>query len=130
MPENIYTVEKLNDSTYRIDEFGRDNCYLLLGSEKALLIDCTIGTGDLYALVRSITELPLIVALTHAHGDHGGGAYQFGEVYVPKEECTLNYRFQNSRYNRESLLSHRMKENGISGKNISGNNTDRCSKGP
>lgn len=121
MADNVYTVEKLNELTYRIDEFGRDNCYLLLGSEKALLIDTTLGAGDLYSLVKSITDLPLAVALTHAHGDHGGGAYQFGTVYVPKEECTLNYRFQNTRTNRVSLLSNRMKENGINEDCIKGN---------
>ena len=45
MTGNIYTTEKIGERTYRIDEGGRDNCYLLLGNEKALLIDSSIGTG-------------------------------------------------------------------------------------
>ena len=120
MKQSFYTIEKLNDSTYRIDECGRDNCYLLLGAEKALLIDCSIGTGSLPTLLSTLTSLPVTVAATHAHGDHVGAGYQFDAVYVPDAERTLNFRIQNLRYYRRQLLSKTMKKQGITPSCITG----------
>ena len=122
MNQSFYTVEKLNETTFRIDECGRDNCYLLLGNERALLIDCSIGTGHLPTLLLSLTKLPVIVAATHAHGDHVGAGYQFESVFVPTEEITLNFRIQNTRYYRRKLLSNTMKKAGVTKKNITGRN--------
>ena len=121
MNENgIYTVNKLSETTFQSDECGRDICYLLLGEEKALLIDCSIGTGDIKSLVQSLTDLPIIVAATHAHADHTGAGYMFGEVWVHKAECNLIFRVTNSQIWRRSLLSNRMKKQGIGSKNIKG----------
>ena len=122
MSQSFYAVEKLNDNTFRIDECGRDNCYLLLGETQALLLDCSIGTGHLPTLLSALTDLPLTVAATHAHGDHAGAGHQFGEIYVPTEEITLNYRIQNARYYRRQLLSNTMKQQGITEKNITESN--------
>lgn len=120
MYKDTYTVKKINDTTYQIDEMGRDFCYLLLGSEKALLIDCSIGTGDLKALVESITSLPVTVAATHAHADHTGGAWQFGKVYVHESECNLLFKLSNCQLYREKVLSKRMRKAGISRKGYEG----------
>jgi len=54
--------------------------YLLIGTDRALLIDtgATIEGGvSLLGAVRDITDLPLIVAHSHGHGDHtqGDGAF-------------------------------------------------------
>lgn len=120
MNKAVYTVEKINEKTYRIDECKRDNCYLLLGDEKALLIDCSIGTGNIRSIVSSITNLPVTVVATHAHGDHSGAAYQFGEIYIPKDECKLPFRIINTRHYRRGLISNTMKKSGINDKNIDG----------
>lgn len=57
-------------------------CYLLLGREKAMLIDTAYGEGDLPALIASITSLPLIVVNTHGHYDHTSGNAFFKEVWL------------------------------------------------
>ena len=36
MKTNIYTIEKIAPETWRLDECGRDNCYLLCGKTRAL----------------------------------------------------------------------------------------------
>ena len=58
---------------------------LVLGDERALVID-TRGDlrqgAELAAAVRSVTTLPLLVALTHAHFDHCFGTGAFGRVPV------------------------------------------------
>ena len=120
MKTDIYTVEQIAPNTWRIDECGRDNCYLLCGSERALLIDCSIGAGDLLATVRGLTDLPLTVAVTHAHGDHAGGGHQFGEILVPAAENGRLWRGQNLRVFRRKLLSNRMKKQGVRKRNIRG----------
>ena len=94
--DQIYTVEKICDDAYRIDENGAANCYLVIGSEKALLIDACWGAGDLNACVRQLTDKPVIVAVTHRHPDHTGGARQFGDFHAHEKD--------NTRFNR--LLEH------------------------
>lgn len=113
MKDNIYSVEKINDETFLIDEFGRDICYLLLGEKSALLIDCSIGLGDLKGVVSELTDLPVTVAATHSHADHIGGAYQFGSVWVHKKDKGIVPRFLATNLFRARLLSHKMKQNGI-----------------
>jgi len=54
--------------------------YLFIGNERSLLIDTGAteeGGASLLAAVREITDLPLIVAHSHGHGDHtkGDGAF-------------------------------------------------------
>ena len=119
--KSVYTVEQIGEKTYRIDECGRDNCYLLLGDSRALLIDSSIGTGDLKAVVGSITDLPVTVAATHAHGDHTGGACQFGSVYVHKAECSLKFKLLNLKRVRADLISNKMKSLGVTNKDVRGN---------
>jgi hydroxyacylglutathione hydrolase len=57
--------------------------YLLIGSERALLLDTGTGHADLRAVVDEVLAgrgLELVVAHTHGHGDHVGGDHQFGEA--------------------------------------------------
>lgn len=79
-------ITEIAENTYLINEFGLDVCYLLIGSEEALLIDTGTGVCDLAETVRSLTNLPLTVALTHGHFDHAGGIGQFDSVYVHKND--------------------------------------------
>ena len=64
--------------------------YLVVGNEKALLIDTgnpgNISPDD----IKDFTSLPLIVVNTHAHPDHSGCNNAFGKVYVHEadlEDC-------------------------------------------
>lgn len=91
----FYTVEKIADDTYRLDENGRANCYLVVGSEKALLIDSCYGIGDLKQTIRDITEKPIIAAATHRHPDHTCGLRQLGDYYASElEDTPFNRRLE------------------------------------
>ena len=61
------------------------NMYLLLGEEKAMLIDTAYGKGDLSAYIKTITNLPLMVVNTHTHYDHSSGNAFFKEVWMSKK---------------------------------------------
>ena len=56
--------------------------YLIVGPEKALLIDTAFGLGDLKGLVNLIAEgKPVYVVNTHHHVDHAYGNCRFDKVY-------------------------------------------------
>ena len=79
-------VASIAHRTWCIDEFGMAAMFLLEGDERALLIDTGLGLFDLPALVRELTDKPLLVALTHGHIDHAGGIGQLEEVYVHPDD--------------------------------------------
>lgn len=62
---------------------------LLAGGERALLIDTGYGLGDAAAFVRTITDKPLTVLLTHVHHDHALGARDFDQVLLAAPDIPL-----------------------------------------
>lgn len=71
-----------------IDSGGTVWMWLIIGPEKAMLIDTSFGVGDLKGLVNEITaehnngqSMPLIVANTHCSPDHSYGNCQFEVCY-------------------------------------------------
>jgi len=98
-----YVAEKIAENTYKIDESGVANCYLLIGDDKALLIDTGCGAGNLKEAVEKLTNKPLFVAVTHRHPDHAGGAWQFGTYYMHKDDKKWVYGFMS-----QPLVSRRM----------------------
>lgn len=84
-----FTVEAIDVETYAISEYGHweeTHCYLLLGREKALLIDTGLGVANIKAVVDRLTALPVSVATTHAHWDHIGGHRYFQDIAVHELE--------------------------------------------
>lgn len=84
-----YKVEKL-DGYYRIGSPEAVFCYLIVGTEKAMLIDTGYCYGNLKGAVRSVTDKPLIIINTHGHCDHTGGNAQFEEpCYIHEKDMDL-----------------------------------------
>ena len=82
---NWFTVEKIDDTTYAISEYGHwenAHSYLLLGKEQACLIDTGLGIGNIKEVVDELTELPISVITTHVHWDHIGGHGLFDNIQV------------------------------------------------
>ena len=62
-----FTVERLDEDTWVVSEYRHwehTHCYLLLGRERALLIDTGLGVAPLAPVVRELTGLPVTAALT------------------------------------------------------------------
>lgn len=71
------------DGIFEVDEFDCASCFLVEGTERALLIDTGVGIGDLKWLVENrITDKPYDVVVTHNHGDHIGGAGWFDTIRI------------------------------------------------
>jgi glyoxylase-like metal-dependent hydrolase (beta-lactamase superfamily II) len=100
-PDGWFEVYRLTDTVYAIYEDGQFEeviSYLVLGEDRAALIDTGNGIGDMKALVDRLTGLPVTVVNTHTHGDHIGGNHQFDEVAVYDSEYSrLNARQGRSR---------------------------------
>lgn len=84
-----FTVEKVDEDTYVISEYKHweeTHCYLLIGKEKALLIDSGLGVENIKKVVDKITSLPIKLVTTHVHWDHIGGHRYFNDIAVYKDE--------------------------------------------
>lgn len=62
---------------------------LLKGADRALLVDTGYGVEDVGAFVRTLTDLPLTVILTHGHHDHALGSRWFSEVFLLPEDFSV-----------------------------------------
>ena len=82
-------ISEIAPDTYAINEFGLATMYLLVGKERALLIDTGCGICDLKQTVRELTDKPMVTALTHGHFDHCGGMDCFDEVYANEKDYEL-----------------------------------------
>ena len=75
--DNLYSLFHPN-----CDGMGDVWMHLIVGPEKAMLIDTGYGLGDLKGLVDEITGgKEVIVVNTHDHFDHAYGNCRFGRVY-------------------------------------------------
>ena len=86
MLDNIFITKKISEHTTWITDFTGSSCFLVEGSDNAVLLDSCSGLGDLRKLVASLTDKEVRVILTHGHADHIGGAGQFDEVYIARED--------------------------------------------
>jgi len=68
---------------------GRVYSSLIVGSERALLIDTGYGIGDYRSYVESLTDRPITVVNTHGHIDHASGNGQFAEAWMNREDWEL-----------------------------------------
>ena len=82
---NWFTIEEIDSDTFVISEYKHweeTHCYLLCGCNEALLIDTGLGVADLGSVVKELTTLPVMAAITHAHWDHMGGLGAFGNIVL------------------------------------------------
>lgn len=95
--QKYFQHEQIGKGLVRIIGAGQELCYLIIGSKKAALIDAGAGVGNIREYVESLTNLPLIVILTHAHIDHSAGSFYFSQVYMTSEDAKLlDLEFDNS----------------------------------
>lgn len=79
-------VTLLADRVWLISDYKLDNYYLVVGDQKAALIDTGCGIGDVSEEVRELTDLPLEVLLTHGHLDHCGGMFSQNSCYMHPDD--------------------------------------------
>ena len=86
MATKALPVVEIAKDTYEIDEFDCGSIFVLVGADKAMVIDTGSGIGDLRGVIANITDKPIVLVITHAHGDHVGGLGWFDDYYMNKED--------------------------------------------
>ena len=110
-----HSVTHMGSDVYRISEplgaieprFGVDTAdmYLVLGQERAALIDSGTGIGDARAVASEITDLPVMVLNTHYHWDHSGANWRFEESAIHDSEADHLSHEANTRWIHAALES-------------------------
>ncbi len=107
--DNWYSVYDLGHRAYAIYEDGQYEesiSYLVIGEEKALLVDTGNGIGNLRAQCRELTDLPILLVNTHHHIDHVGSNYLFDEIAAFDDAAGLARRTAALGYPHEKAVTY------------------------
>ncbi len=93
-----YEIKKYNENTWMIEdqlsEVSLTRFFLLAGNDRALMIDAGMNTKNAKEIGEGILkeaglydkliseEKPMLIAITHGHGDHMGGLGAFSDLYM------------------------------------------------
>jgi glyoxylase-like metal-dependent hydrolase (beta-lactamase superfamily II) len=78
-----FAVYDLGRGAYALcepDHYEEVISFLLIGAERALLVDTGMGFVPILPIVERLTVLPVTVLNTHTHLDHTGGNYEFDSL--------------------------------------------------
>jgi len=84
-----FTVQEIDSKTFAISEYGhweKVHSFLLIGQEKAVLIDTGLGIDNIKRVTDQLTHLPIEVITTHVHWDHIGSHGEFDNIYVHEKD--------------------------------------------
>jgi glyoxylase-like metal-dependent hydrolase (beta-lactamase superfamily II) len=84
-----FDVRPLADGVFLIAEPGHVNNFLVVGEDRAVLLDTGLGVGDIRAVAEGLAGKPLSVVNSHNHFDHTGGNSQFDEVAIHRAGAEL-----------------------------------------
>ena len=86
-------IKEIRPDVYLMDEAHEATGYLVVGRDRACVIDTMNGYNDLYQAVRKLTDKPLTVVNTHGHPDHIFGNVYFDEAYMNPADLPLSRLF-------------------------------------
>ena len=103
MEEKKLFIKEVMPGIFLMDEAHEATGYLVIGNERACVIDTMNGYNDLYQAVRELTRKPLTVVNTHGHPDHIFGNMFFQEAYLHPADRELARMFIEDREYRKML---------------------------
>ena len=82
---------RIDDRTLEGNGFQvyNESVYLLEGDDRALLIDAGAWMPHLAETVAKLTDKPVMLAVTHGHGDHVGGVIGFPEFWIHPADTSM-----------------------------------------
>ena len=84
-----YTAMEEARNVLRLDDGKLSSFYLVKGEKTALLIDTGMADEPLLPYLRTLTDLPIVLLVTHGHGDHVKRANEFDTVYMNPKDIPL-----------------------------------------
>lgn len=107
----MFTAKEIFPGVYHAADVMGVFITLIVGKERALLVDTGWGLQNVKAWVESVTKLPITVLLTHAHHDHSLGAMYFDEVLLFAEDDAWYDTYTS--VERRQRVAKSAEENGI-----------------
>lgn len=83
------TISQLEDHVWVVETTDKTTMYIIEGTDKAMLIDTGTKCEKLDEVIRKITQKPLYIVITHAHGDHDGNIGYFKDIYLHAADTVL-----------------------------------------
>jgi len=80
-----FEVYRLPGEVFAICEpqhFQEVNAYLIIGQERSVLLDTSMGICDIKAVVRELYQGEIVVVNSHFHFDHIGDNHRFDLVHI------------------------------------------------
>ncbi len=87
------TIQKISSGVYAIDQ-EMVRSFLIVGAQRAMLLDTGAEECDILGLIRSVTQLPLVVLHTHGDGDHTANDSKFTDIYAHPDDFPIIRRFR------------------------------------
>lgn len=85
-----FRTTRIASGVYSILDAGDSSFYVVEGTDRAAVIDTGITPGGrIMPVVRSLTDKPLVLVITHAHIDHMHHMDEFEEIYLCHDDLTL-----------------------------------------
>ena len=98
----MFSCPEVFPGIYHITDAMGVSFTLITGEDRALLIDAGYGTEDVAACVRSLTDRPVNVVLTHGHHDHVLGARWFPETEMCADDLSV-FRLRTAKAQRKAV---------------------------
>lgn len=99
-----YAVHQLKSNVYHIADPLGVFMTVIVGEEKALLLDTGYGIDHLDETIAKITDLPLIVINSHGHLDHVLGNRFFSEVHLHRDDLQI-YQHHTTQERKQSIAN-------------------------
>ncbi len=104
-------VKEMRPGIYLMDEGHEATGYLVIGEEKAAVIDTMNGYDNLKEIVRRYTDKPLVILNTHGHPDHiYGNAYFEEEGYLSPLDFEMADMFLSDPRVDEYIKEHNLRK--------------------
>ena len=100
----MFSQKEIFPGIFHITDAMGVSMTLIEGSERAVLFDTGYGTEDVQKYIRTLTDRPVTVILSHGHHDHILGARWFGKVYLAREDRD-EYLLRTGRKQRERVAA-------------------------
>lgn len=84
-----YDIHWIMPGFYWIEDAKDASLYLIEGTERALVVDTGFTEGDFVGMIKTLTRLPVDLAVTHCHGDHMYHLDQFDRYYMSEKDVFL-----------------------------------------
>jgi glyoxylase-like metal-dependent hydrolase (beta-lactamase superfamily II) len=84
-----FDVRPLADGVFLIAEPGHVNNFLVVGADRAVLLDTGLGVADIRSVAEGLAGKPLSVVNSHYHFDHSGGNRLFDDIAIHRAGAEL-----------------------------------------